>query len=104
MTLTKTTIDGQEVYQWSGEPGGGVMQTGPVAGTVTLKDGTVYDVTPKIIEFAPGHAGPLHHHIERMHQFSEALNVPPTPDRPEGYTVVHVCSERCGAEAIPPTA
>lgn len=30
--------------------GGGVVQTGDITGTVTLADGTVYDVTPALIE------------------------------------------------------
>lgn len=37
------------------DPSVPVIVTGPISGTVTLPDGTVYDVTDAVIEVAPGH-------------------------------------------------
>lgn len=72
---------GNVVYD--GPEGGGVLLTGPISGTVVLKDGTVYDVTPEYITHAPGHAGPIMHHIHKLHGEKYGL---------------HVCSELCGDE------
>jgi hypothetical protein len=70
---------------------GGLLVTGPISGTIGLSDGTLYSVTPDCIEVAPGHHGPLVHHIEKMH---EKANTFP------GFS--HVCVAECGAEADAP--
>jgi hypothetical protein len=58
-------------YTWNGE--GGVLKTGPVSGSVTLSDGTVYNVTDEYIEHAPGHASAIAFHISKMHEASGRL-------------------------------
>jgi hypothetical protein len=95
MALTKTPIgvndDGTPRYHYlyEGDGDGGVLLTGKtVAGTVTLADGTVYDITPEVIEHAPGHAGPICHHIELIHEERGTF----------GPDWVHVCSDACGDE------
>lgn len=55
-------------YDYHGEEGGGLLLTGPVNGTIILKDGTVYDVSPETIPHFKGHAGPIVHHIESIHE------------------------------------
>jgi hypothetical protein len=97
MTMTKT-LDGTKIdgtpkyaYTYTGDPDGGLLITGPVSGTVRLADGTAYNVTPEVIEHGPGHAGPICHHIEVMHQESGFL----------GADFVHTCTEACGAEPTP---
>jgi hypothetical protein len=61
--------------------------TGPVAGSIVLSDGAAYDVTDFWIAVKPEHAGPLNHHIHRIHN---ALGNPQVPE--------HKCSEGCGFE------
>lgn len=75
------------------EPGG-LMLTGPISGTVVLKDGTAYSVTPEVIEVGHGHTGPILHHIEKMQEAGGFNN----------GTFQHVCTERCGVEADAPVA
>lgn len=70
----------------------GVLFTGPVRGSVTLSDGTSYDLTPEVIEHLPGHAGPLCHHIERRLEESGQLGLLRADP-------VHTCTEACGSEA-----
>jgi hypothetical protein len=100
MAITKTLVgtnpDGTNLYNYfyAGHPDGGLMFTGKVAGTVTLKDGTSYDVTPDVIETAPGHAGGILHYIEKMHENSGDL----------GPDFKHSCSDTCGPEADKPKA
>jgi hypothetical protein len=97
MAITKTLIgtnpDGSNKYDYlyEGHPDGGLMFTGKVAGTVMLSDGTAYNVTPDVIETAPGHAGGILHHIEKMHEASGDI---------PGF--VHSCSDTCGPEADKP--
>lgn len=80
---------------WDGSDGTeGVVKTGPVSGTVRLKDGTVYDVTPDLIESkAPGHGGRIAHHIAKLHEASGRLAEFQNGD------AVHTCTEECGDEA-----
>jgi len=78
-------------YVFDGPEGGGVIRTGPIAATVALKDGTVYDLSEDFVAHLPGHAGPIMHHIERLHQRSGLL----------GPSYVHVCSDECGSERDP---
>lgn len=89
---------GELVYdhKYIGPEGGGIVMTGPVGGTVRLSDGTVYDVTPAFIGHAPGHAGPIAHHIEKMHEQAGGLPVGKDGTR---VPFKHVCSAFCGAEA-----
>lgn len=48
--------------------------TGPAAGTVTLADGTSYNVTPAAIHVAsPEHAKAVAYHIAKMHEASGKL-------------------------------
>ena len=61
--------------------------TGPVSGSVALRDGAVYDITDFWIAVRPEHAGPIAHHIHRLHN---ALGTPGVPE--------HACSEECGFE------
>lgn len=93
----KVNEDGSPHIEWmfdeSDNPGGGVMLTGPVKGEVVLSDGTRYDVTPSIIEHKAGHAGPISHHIEKLHEANGQLCVLRGWGSP-----VHTCTEACGAE------
>jgi hypothetical protein len=77
---------------------GGLLLTGPISGTVGLKDGTLYSVTPDVIEHGPGHSGQILHHIEKMHEKASTFtNV-------DGSPFKHVCTEACGPEADAPVA
>jgi hypothetical protein len=80
-------------YEYDGVEGGGVILTGPVSGSIKLKDGTIYDVTPELIEHAPGHAGPICHHIAKIHEASGRLAAFQAGDP------VHTCTGACGDEA-----
>lgn len=71
--LTRRRNDGQVHYNYRHEGEGGILLTGPVAGIVQLNDGTVYDVTPEVIEHAPGHAEALLFHIDEMHKAAGRL-------------------------------
>lgn len=86
MALTRTVIgtndDGSVRYHnaWTpleGESTIHVIQTGPVAGSVQLDDGTVYDVTPEHIQVSEldggRHAKAVDFHIAKMHEASGAL-------------------------------
>lgn len=97
MAMKKTLIEGTSRYEYDydGHPDGGLMLTGPIATTITLKDGTVYDVTPEVIEHAPGHAGPILHHIEKFHEEMGGIPVGPNSIR---TPFTHVCTDACGME------
>jgi hypothetical protein len=89
-------------YTWdgTGEPeGAGVLATGGVSGPVRLADGTVYDVTDDYIQHAPGHAGPISHHIALKHE-QRALD-PGDPNPPLGNDYRHECTADCAGEARP---
>lgn len=121
MALTKINIgrneDGSPKYIWDFKdtrPGydendpstwSAAIWTGPATGTIKLSTGEQYDLDQEYIEVPPGLDGAVHHHIELQHQRSGKLNKPAIPEQhQEEYTVKHVCSEYCGAEAIKPTA
>lgn len=101
MTLVKTDKEvtprddgsARNHYEYDGVEGGGVILTGPVSGTVQLKNGHVYDVTPELIEHQPGDAGAICHHIAKMHEASGRLAAFQKGDP------VHTCTEECGDEA-----
>ncbi len=76
-------------YIYTGPEGGGLLVTGPISGTVVLADGTVYSVTPEVIEWAPGHEGPILHHIEKLHEAAGTF---------KGFS--HVCTDACGADRV----
>lgn len=81
-------------YLFDGSDGmEGVIKTGPVSGSVRLKDGTAYDVTPEFIEHAPGHGGRIAHHIAKIHEASGRLATF------QGGDPAHTCTEECGDEA-----
>ena len=84
MALTRTVEgindDGSVRYHnaWTpleGESTIHVVQTGPVAGSVKLDDGSVYDVTPEHIQVSekPGHPEAVAFHIAKMHESSGKL-------------------------------
>lgn len=87
-----TNDDGTPHYRYffDGPEGGGVIRTGPVSGSVVLKDGTVYDLSEDMIAHHPGHGGPLAHHIGLLHEKTGRLDAG-----------THVCTEDCGDEALP---
>ena len=66
-----------------------LLLTGPIAGVVSLGDGTSYDVTEAAIPCRSEHVGPLCHHIHRLHNAAGRFLEAP-----------HECSEACGAERI----
>ena len=80
--------------------------TGPVRGTVTLADGTSYDVTPDVIEVASqAHAAELRHHAGLTHERDgHPSHLPRThPDfDPLRDEFVHVCDAACGESARTP--
>lgn len=120
MAYEKTQIgtkeDGTPIfhYDYKGQDGdtegntGGLLLTGPVFGTVTLSDGTTYDVSPEVIEHAAGHAGAICHHIEKIHESLGGVPAGPNMVRmgfADGTPFAHTCTDACGAEATPaPTA
>ena len=93
MALTKTIVDNEVVWEFDGSADGmeGVILTGPVRGVVTLSDGTVYDVTPDVIEHRVGDADRIVHHIEKRLEASGELGAL----RDDG---THTCTEACGSE------
>jgi hypothetical protein len=62
----KYTFDGSDGME-------GVVVTGPAKGTIVLADGTVYDVTPEVIEHKPGHAQEITEKIEDLLRASGKL-------------------------------
>lgn len=53
------------------------FMTGPIAGTVSLADGTAYDVTDDFVAAKAEHVGELHVAIHRMHHAAgRFLDVP----------------------------
>jgi len=75
-------------YEFDGPEGGGLLFTGPISGTIVLKDGTPFNLSDELIEHGPGQAGPIHHHIEKLHERTGAI---------PGFK--HTCSDDCGDEA-----
>jgi hypothetical protein len=69
--------------------------TGPIGGTVSLADGTTYNISPSVVEVASeAHAGELVHYIEQMHEANGGL---PVGDTRVPFT--HTCTDRCGVAA-----
>lgn len=68
MTLLKRydPETGQVIYEQT-DPTIPLVLTGPIAGNVTLPDGTVYDVTEAVIEVAPGDEIPVSNAIGTRH-------------------------------------
>jgi hypothetical protein len=106
MTVTKTQVlneDGSAKrnpdgslffdYAYEGDPAGGLLVTGPISGTIFLKNNASYNVTEPVIEFAPGDSGPILHHIERKHELAGTFTLA------NGEPFKHVCTEDCGEEA-----
>lgn len=110
MAYEKTQIgskdDGSPIFHYTylGQDGdvegntGGLLLTGPITGTITLSDGTHYDVSPEVIEHAPGHAGAIVHHIDKLHEENGGLPVGPNMIR---QPFVHFCTDQCGTESTP---
>lgn len=59
MAIVKTNIgtneDGIPRFHYHSDTDAPLVVTGPISGPVTLPDGSVYDVTPEVIEAWPGH-------------------------------------------------
>jgi hypothetical protein len=72
---------------------GHVLLTGPIKGTVTLADGTVYDVSPDVVEIDPAHAGELGHLIGLHYEDNGH------PEHDAEVPFVHECSDHCGEAA-----
>lgn len=85
-------------YEFDGPEGGGVVRTGPISGTLVLKDGTVYDVSEDFIAHHPGHGGPLAHHIGLLQERSGRLKALDANGNETPFQ--HVCTDDCGDEAI----
>lgn len=72
---------------------GHVVITGTIRGTVTTSDGTVYDVTPNVIEVAsPEHAGEVAHAVSVRYEDEASHPLHANSDVP----FVHVCHAGCG--------
>jgi hypothetical protein len=99
--LSGTNEDGTPHYRYyfEGPEGGGVVRTGPISGTVALKDGTVYDLSEDYVAHHPGHAGPLAHHIGMLHERAGRLQALDADGNPIPFR--HTCDDFCGDEAIP---
>ncbi len=53
------------------------LLTGPIAGAVSMSDGTVYDVSPTAIAVRPEHVDELHVAILRKHRAEgRSLDIP----------------------------
>lgn len=103
MALTKQTVgyrsDGTPiesyVHDGNGEPH--LLITGPVTGTITVVDGTRYDVTGEVIECASqDHARQVAHFIGLQHEETGVNGTNP------GF--VHTCTDDCGELSRTPTA
>lgn len=70
-----------------------LVLTGPISGTVTLPDGTEYDVTPPVIEAPLEHHGAISHAIGVRHQAEGH----PLHSADEPF--VHECTDHCTSEA-----
>ena len=65
---------------------GHIMYLGPVVqGTILLKDGTGYDLTPDHIDCKPEHVGAINHHVALWHVANGTLDA-------------HTCTDDCGDE------
>lgn len=87
--------DGSPHYAYTGEH---VLYTGPfIEGYVTLADGTVVDVSPKVIAVdSPEQAAEIDHHIGIRHEEEGHPRHAPTPEDPHPEPFLHLCTDRCG--------
>ena len=53
--------------------------TGPISGTISMADGTAYDVTPDVIAIKPEHADELHLAIHKAHHAAGRFMDVPLP-------------------------
>ena len=96
MTMVKTRLgtneDGTPHFHYACD--GHAVFTGPyIAGTVTVPDGTVYDVTELVIEVASlEHAGHVSHAIGKRHE-AEGHPLHGVDD-----PFVHTCTDTCPQE------
>lgn len=101
-TLQGTNEDGTPHYNYATTDdfpeGGGVVRTGPISGTVSLKDGTVYDVSEDYVAHHPGHGGAIAHHIALLHERAGRLKALDAQGNEVPFR--HVCDDNCGDEAI----
>jgi hypothetical protein len=80
--LVSTNPDGSPHYRFEltqdeHDSGLVALMTGPIAGPLTLDDGTTYDVTDTFIPVKREHVGPLHIAIvESHHANGRFLDVP----------------------------
>jgi len=100
VTMTKTRLgtneDGTPLYHYASD--GHVVMTGPINGSVTVPDGTEYDVTEQFIEVASlEHAGHVSHAIGVRHEDEGHPAHQPTLADPNPVPFVHVCTDHCGA-------
>ncbi len=85
-----TNEDGS--VRWHYISDGHVVLTGPIAGGVTLSDGTEYDVTPEVIEVAEDHVGEVAHLIGKRFEDEGHPNHIKDASAPP---FVHECTELC---------
>jgi hypothetical protein len=71
---------------------GHIVMTGPIAGTVSLKNGKTFDVTPKYIHCLPEEGGQIACIIHRLHNANNDAGFEP-----------HVHTEACGPEGASPS-
>ena len=94
MALTRTRLgtneDGSPHFHYASDGDKPVVFTGPnISGSVTLPDGTVYDVTPDFVEVEPGHEGHVAHAIGVRHQEEGH------PLHGDDNPFVHTCNDNC---------
>ena len=58
------------------------MWTGPISGTLVLRDGSAYDVTPEAIACKPEHALELEYAIHKAHHSAGRFLEAPLPPDP----------------------
>lgn len=101
-------VTGQPIFNYrSDDPSKPVVMTGPIKGTVTVSDGTVYNVSDDYIEVEAGHEGEVAHHIGARHELEghpshksrsfRGDEKDPAPFNPLVDEFHHVCTEHCGA-------
>ncbi len=100
MAITKTYVglneNGSPHFSYVVEGDTHAVVTGPVYGTVTLPDGTTYDVSDDVIEVASlEHAGHVAHAIGVRHQEEGH------PHHDPAIPFVHACTETCPDGAAP---
>jgi hypothetical protein len=76
---------------------GHIVKTGPIAGTVALRSGNVYDVTEPYIHVLPEEGGEVACVLHRMHNANNTEGF-----GPHAHTVK--CGREAGLESFVPTA